>query len=66
MGVEHAGRAYSGYLRWALPPSLEAVELALMGNLGRTIAAVGETDIEFERLKRDLGQFLVDGKNART
>jgi len=37
-----------------------------MGNLGRTIAAVGETDIEFERLKRDLGQFLVDGKNART
>ena len=25
-----------------------------MGNLGRTIAAVGETDIEFQRLKRDL------------
>ena len=43
--MEFDKNKYTGILRWDRPPTLDAVENLLRGNLGRAIGEIGDLDV---------------------
>ena len=43
--MKYKGRERFGSLQWDAPPSLDAVERALLANLGKPIKTIGDLDV---------------------
>jgi len=44
--LDYNGRTHSGSLQWAAPPTLDAVEATLRGQIGKPIKEIGDVEVK--------------------